>query len=118
MAANSRLTIAVHALAWLALARRRGQEQLTSEQVAEAALRAIEKGKNNLNLTLRGIEADFGEEHADTFRRHLPPRPPSRPPRRLPRHENQNPGEATIRLWAEFGDEGGADRSCATDGRA
>ena len=34
MAANSRLTIAVHALAWLALAHRRGQEQLTSEQVA------------------------------------------------------------------------------------
>ena len=34
MAANSRLTIAVHALAWLALARQRGQEQLTSEQVA------------------------------------------------------------------------------------
>ncbi|MES9519017.1 Rrf2 family transcriptional regulator [Streptomyces capoamus] len=34
MAANSRLTIAAHALAWLALARRRGQEVLTSEQVA------------------------------------------------------------------------------------
>ncbi len=27
---------------------------MTSEQVAEASLRAIEKGKNNLNLTLRG----------------------------------------------------------------
>jgi Rrf2 family protein len=34
MAANSRLTIAVHALAWLALARRRGQDVLTSDQVA------------------------------------------------------------------------------------
>src|SRR5688572_11199296 len=34
MAANSRLTIAVHALAWMALAQRRGQEMLTSEQVA------------------------------------------------------------------------------------
>ncbi|MGW2194630.1 Rrf2 family transcriptional regulator [Streptosporangium sp. NPDC001682] len=34
MAANSRLTIAVHALTWIALAQRRGQEWLTSEQVA------------------------------------------------------------------------------------
>lgn len=34
MAANSRLTIATHALAWLALAQRRGQLVLTSEQVA------------------------------------------------------------------------------------
>lgn len=34
MAANSRLTVAVHALAWMALARRRGLEVLTSEQVA------------------------------------------------------------------------------------
>jgi Rrf2 family protein len=34
MAANSRLTIAVHALAWLALAQRRGTDRLTSEQVA------------------------------------------------------------------------------------
>jgi Rrf2 family protein len=34
MAANSRLTIAVHALAWLALAHRRGRSVLTSEQVA------------------------------------------------------------------------------------
>lgn len=34
MAANSRMTIAVHALAWLALARRRGRPALTSEQVA------------------------------------------------------------------------------------
>jgi Rrf2 family protein len=34
MAANSRLTIAVHVLAWMALAQRRGQELLTSEQVA------------------------------------------------------------------------------------
>lgn len=34
MAANSRLTIAVHALAWLALAQRQGADVLTSEQVA------------------------------------------------------------------------------------
>ena len=34
MAANSRLTIAVHALTWLALAQRRGYPRLTSDQVA------------------------------------------------------------------------------------
>jgi Rrf2 family protein len=34
MAANSRLTIAVHALTWLALAERRGLAQLTSDEVA------------------------------------------------------------------------------------
>ena len=34
MAANSKLTVAVHALAWLALAERRGQAPLTSDQVA------------------------------------------------------------------------------------
>lgn len=34
MAANSRMTVATHALAWLALAQRRGQEVLTSDQVA------------------------------------------------------------------------------------
>src|SRR5690349_17337062 len=34
MAANSRLTIAAHALAWLALAHRRGHEVLTSDEVA------------------------------------------------------------------------------------
>lgn len=34
MAANSRLTIAVHALAWMALAQHRGQDHLTSDQVA------------------------------------------------------------------------------------
>jgi Rrf2 family protein len=34
VAANSRLTVAVHALAWMALARRRGLDILTSEQVA------------------------------------------------------------------------------------
>ena len=34
MAANSRVTIAVHALAWMALAARRGLAVLTSEQVA------------------------------------------------------------------------------------
>jgi Rrf2 family protein len=34
MAANSRLTIAIHALAWLALAHQRGRDQLTSDQVA------------------------------------------------------------------------------------
>ncbi|XVU22312.1 Rrf2 family transcriptional regulator [Actinoplanes sp. CA-054009] len=34
MAANSRLTIAVHALAWLALAHRRGRDVLTSDEVA------------------------------------------------------------------------------------
>jgi Rrf2 family protein len=34
MAANSRLTIAVHALAWMALAQRRGHDLLTSDEVA------------------------------------------------------------------------------------
>ena len=34
MAANSRVTIAVHALSWMALAARRGLAVLTSEQVA------------------------------------------------------------------------------------
>ncbi|GIH14501.1 Rrf2 family transcriptional regulator [Rugosimonospora africana] len=34
MAANSRLTIAVHALAWMALAQRRGNDSLTSDQIA------------------------------------------------------------------------------------
>jgi Rrf2 family protein len=34
VAANSRMTIAVHALAWMALARRQGREVLTSDQVA------------------------------------------------------------------------------------
>ena len=34
MAANSRMTIAVHALAWMALAQRQGRAVLTSEQVA------------------------------------------------------------------------------------
>ena len=34
MAANSRMTIAVHVLTWMALARRRGREALTSDQVA------------------------------------------------------------------------------------
>lgn len=34
MAANSRLTIAVHVLAWLALAQQQGRDQLTSDQVA------------------------------------------------------------------------------------
>ncbi|HEY2793933.1 MAG TPA: Rrf2 family transcriptional regulator [Micromonosporaceae bacterium] len=34
MSANSRLTVAVHALAWMALARDRGLEQMTSDQVA------------------------------------------------------------------------------------
>jgi Rrf2 family protein len=34
MAGNSRLTIAAHALAWLALAHSRGREVLTSEEVA------------------------------------------------------------------------------------
>jgi Rrf2 family protein len=34
MSANSRLTIAVHALTWLALAQRRGRDVLTSDQVA------------------------------------------------------------------------------------
>ncbi|MGN9777637.1 Rrf2 family transcriptional regulator [Micromonospora sp. H33] len=34
MAANSRLTIATHVLTWLALAQRRGQEVLTSDQIA------------------------------------------------------------------------------------
>lgn len=34
MSANSRLTIAVHCLTWLALAHKRGREVLTSEQIA------------------------------------------------------------------------------------
>jgi DNA-binding IscR family transcriptional regulator len=34
MAANSRMTIAIHVLAWMALAQRRGHEVLTSDQVA------------------------------------------------------------------------------------
>jgi Rrf2 family protein len=34
MSANSRLTIAVHALAWMALARERGLDLMTSDQVA------------------------------------------------------------------------------------
>ncbi len=34
MAANSRMTVAVHALAWMALAQRRGQAVLTSDQIA------------------------------------------------------------------------------------
>ena len=34
MAANSRLTIAVHVLAWMTLAQRQGHDVLTSEQVA------------------------------------------------------------------------------------
>jgi Rrf2 family protein len=34
LAANSRMTIAVHALAWLALAQRQGHDLLTSDQVA------------------------------------------------------------------------------------
>jgi DNA-binding IscR family transcriptional regulator len=34
MAANSRLTIAVHVLAWMTLAQRQGRDVLTSEQVA------------------------------------------------------------------------------------
>jgi Rrf2 family protein len=34
MSANSRLTIAVHVLTWMALARERGQARMTSDQVA------------------------------------------------------------------------------------
>lgn len=34
MAANSRLTIAVHALAWMALARQRGRDLMTSDEIA------------------------------------------------------------------------------------
>ncbi|AVT31012.1 transcriptional regulator [Plantactinospora sp. BC1] len=34
MAANSRLTIAVHVLTWMALSERRGRQVLTSDQVA------------------------------------------------------------------------------------
>jgi Rrf2 family protein len=34
VSANSRLTVAVHALTWLALAHRRGRDRLTSDEVA------------------------------------------------------------------------------------
>jgi Rrf2 family protein len=34
VSANSRLTVAIHALTWLALAHRRGRERLTSDEVA------------------------------------------------------------------------------------
>jgi Rrf2 family protein len=34
MGANSRLTIAVHALTWMALARQRGRDRMTSDEVA------------------------------------------------------------------------------------
>jgi len=34
VAANSRMTIAIHALAWMALAQRQGHDVLTSDQVA------------------------------------------------------------------------------------
>jgi Rrf2 family protein len=34
VSANSRVTVAVHALTWLALAHRRGRERLTSDEVA------------------------------------------------------------------------------------
>ena len=34
MAANSRMTVAVHALAWMALAQRQGHGTLTSDQIA------------------------------------------------------------------------------------
>lgn len=36
MAATSRLTIALHALCWLELARRQGEPELTSERVADS----------------------------------------------------------------------------------
>jgi len=36
VAANSRMTIAVHALAWLSLAQRQGHEVLTSNRVADS----------------------------------------------------------------------------------
>ncbi|BDM74365.1 Rrf2 family transcriptional regulator (plasmid) [Streptomyces nigrescens] len=36
MAANSRLTVAVHVLVWMALVHRRGRELVTSEQAAES----------------------------------------------------------------------------------
>jgi short-subunit dehydrogenase len=46
---------------------------MTSEQVAEAALRAIEKGKNNLNLTFKGrlllLVARFAPAIIDFFAR-------------------------------------------------
>ena len=46
---------------------------MTSEQVAEATLNAIEKGKNNLNLTVRGklllLFARFAPAIIDIFAR-------------------------------------------------
>ena len=33
----------------------------------------LPNGKSRMNLALRGIEADFGTENADTFRRDLDP---------------------------------------------
>ncbi|HEY7225470.1 MAG TPA: Rrf2 family transcriptional regulator [Micromonosporaceae bacterium] len=61
MAANSRLTIAVHALAWLALAEQRGHPTLTSEQVAASV--------NTNAVVLRRCLGDLGRAGLVTARR-------------------------------------------------
>jgi DNA-binding IscR family transcriptional regulator len=63
MAANSRLTIAVHALAWMALTQRRGQELLTSDQVAASVNTnpvIIRRSLGDLHRTEPNLECPVG----------------------------------------------------------